>query len=95
MIKRRSQGAIRRLRYPSITIWPASVPVKVELWPAHNKATPNKIGAALPRNVGSSMWASSMLVTSMPRRPNTAALTIRIAALTKNATLSAMAASSR
>ena len=31
LIKRRSQGAMRKLRYPSITIWPASVPVMVEL----------------------------------------------------------------
>ena len=42
---RRSQGARRRWRYPSITIWPASVPVRVELWPAHRSAMANKIGA--------------------------------------------------
>ena len=43
-----------------MTIWPASVPVSVELCPAHSSATPNRIGAALPRNDGSSLCASSM-----------------------------------
>ena len=37
VISRRSQGAMRKLRKPSITIWPASVPVRVEFWPEASK----------------------------------------------------------
>jgi hypothetical protein len=78
-----------------MTIWPASVPVNVELCPAHSRAIPNRIGAAPPRNSGSSRCASSMLATSWPWRWKTEALRTRIAALTKNAAFSAMAESIR
>ena len=45
VMRRRSQGASRILRKPSITICPASVAVTVELMPQHKSATPNSVGA--------------------------------------------------
>src|ERR1700722_9395542 len=42
---RRSQGAIRQLRNPSITICPASVAVMVEFSPQHSNAIANSVGA--------------------------------------------------
>ena len=78
-----------------MTIWPARVPVRVELCPAHSSAIPNRIGADAPRKPGRSLYASSMLATSTPLRWKTAALRTRIAALTKNAAFSAIAESIR
>ncbi len=45
VMMRRNQGAMRRCKYPSITIWPASVPVTVLLCPAAMSAMANKTGA--------------------------------------------------
>ena len=45
-------------------ICPASVPVSVELCPAQSRATPKRIGASGPRNVGRSSCASRSLATS-------------------------------
>ena len=39
VIRRRSQGRMRKLRKPSITIWPARVPVSVEDCPEQSSAT--------------------------------------------------------
>ncbi len=64
-------------------IWPASVPVMVELWPAQSRAIPKRIGAALPRNDGKSRCASSILATSSVFLWKTAALRTRMAALMK------------
>ena len=41
VISRRSQGRMRKLRKPSITIWPARVPVSVEDCPEQSSATAN------------------------------------------------------
>ena len=41
VIRRRSQGRMRRSRNPSMTIWPAKVPVSVEDWPLASSATAN------------------------------------------------------
>ena len=55
---RRSQGAMRRLRKPSITIWPASVAVMVEFSPQHNSAIANSVGAMLEPSSGArNAWA--------------------------------------
>ena len=43
VIRRRSHGRMRKLRKPSITIWPASVPVSVEFWPEASSATANSV----------------------------------------------------
>ena len=49
---RRSHGAIRRLRKPSITICPESVAVIVEFSPQHNSAIANSFGATLEPSKG-------------------------------------------
>ncbi len=41
VIRRRSHGRMRKFRKPSITIWPAMVPVRVEDWPEQSRATAN------------------------------------------------------
>ena len=43
VMSRRSQAGSRMLRNPSITIWPASVPVMVEFWPEASSATANRV----------------------------------------------------
>ncbi len=52
VISRRSQGAMRKLRKPSITIWPASVPVRVEFWPEASNATANNVLAMPTPRIG-------------------------------------------
>ena len=57
--RRRSQGRSRMLTKPSITIWPASVPVIVELCPAQMREIANRAGASvLPTRGARSWWAS-------------------------------------
>ena len=51
VMRRRSQAGSRMLRKPSITIWPASVPVMVEFCPEASRATANSVLAAVvPRS---------------------------------------------
>ena len=85
-------GLIRRLRYPSITICPASVPVMVELCPAAIKAMANKAGANfVPNNGANNLCASFNSATPvLPDLKNTEAANTNMAALTKKAALSAM-----
>ena len=45
VIRRRSQGRMRMFRKPSITIWPASVPVSVEDCPEQSSAMANRTPA--------------------------------------------------
>ena len=45
VINRRAHAGRRMSRKPSITIWPDSVAVTVELSPQHNSAMPNSVGA--------------------------------------------------
>src|SRR5436189_159421 len=55
---RRSHGAMRKLRKPSITIWPESVAVMVELSPQHRSAIANNVGAMVePSNGARNAWA--------------------------------------
>src|ERR1700688_3179801 len=55
---RRSHGAMRRLRNPSITIWPDSVAVMVEFSPQHKSAIANSVGAKVePSNGARNAWA--------------------------------------
>src|ERR1700733_9991031 len=55
---RRSHGAMRRLRNPSITICPDSVAVMVELNPQHNSAIANSVGASVEPSSGArKAWA--------------------------------------
>src|SRR6185503_15981970 len=54
--RRRSQGRTRRLMKPSITIWPASVPVSVAFWPEQSSATANRMLAAPVPSSGESSW---------------------------------------
>ena len=84
---RRSQGFSRRFRNPSITIWPASVPVSVLACPLARSATANSVLAAgMPSMGESSWWASPMSATSACSVPwNTAAASTRIAALIRKA----------
>ena len=49
---RRSHGAIRKFRKPSITIWPESVAVTVEFKPQHNSAIANSVGAKVEPSKG-------------------------------------------
>ena len=51
---RRTQGASRTCRNPSITICPASVAVTVEFWPEASSATANRVLAAAAPSVGDS-----------------------------------------
>ena len=43
VISRRTHGRIRQCMKPSITTWPASVPVMVLLWPLASRATANRM----------------------------------------------------
>jgi len=47
VISLRSHGFSRKSRNPSMTIWPASVPVRVEFWPEHRSAAANNVLARL------------------------------------------------
>ena len=59
VISRRNHGVIRMLRKPSITIWPASVPVRVEFCPDASNATANSMLATpIPNNGLSNLYAS-------------------------------------
>ena len=52
---------MRRFRKPSITIWPASVPVSVAFWPENSSATANIVDASVVPSSGvSSLYASEM-----------------------------------
>src|SRR5258706_128172 len=84
---RRSHGRSRMSRKPSITIWPASVPVSVEFWPLARSARANTVLAPVtPRSGVRSWYASWISATSpCPVRLNVAAATIRIAALMNSA----------
>ena len=55
VISRRSQGRMRMLRNPSMTIWPASVPVSVEFWPDASSASANTVLAPAPSSGVSSL----------------------------------------
>ena len=44
------------VRNPSITIWPAMVPVMVEDWPEQSRATPNSTLATVVPSSGVSNW---------------------------------------
>ena len=94
---RRSHGRTRRWRKPSITIWPASVPVIVLDWPEDRSATANSVEASeVPSSGASSRCASSRRATlACPVRWNAVAARTRIAAFTKNAQFSATAESTR
>jgi hypothetical protein len=64
VINLRSQGFSRMCRKPSITIWPANVPVKVEFWPEASKAIANKVLAMVApskavRNLCASMMSAA------------------------------------
>ncbi len=50
----RCQHGIFRSRKPSMMIWPAIVPVKVELWPEASSAMPNSVAAMALPTMGSS-----------------------------------------
>ncbi len=54
VISRRSQGRMRKLRKPSMTIWPAMVPVMVEDWPEQSRATANNTPAMVVPSSGAS-----------------------------------------
>ena len=88
---RRSQGASRISRNPSITAWPASVAVTVELSPQHSSAMPNRVGAmAEPSSGCSSADACPSSTTSvLPALWKLAAARIRIEALMTSANISA------
>src|SRR5512134_3057117 len=92
VISRRSQGRSRILRNPSITIWPASVPVSVEFCPeARSARAKTALAPPTPSSGVSSScacWISATWV--LPLRWNVAAATIRIAALMNSANDRAM-----
>src|SRR6516165_10521382 len=80
---RRSQGATRKFKNPSITIWPDSVAVMVEFNPQQSNATANKVGAKVEPSSGARKecaWASSA-TSVFPARWKVAAARIRIEAL--------------
>src|SRR4051812_15527163 len=52
VMRRRSQAGSRMSRNPSITIWPASVPVMVEFWPEARSATANSVLARVVPSSG-------------------------------------------
>jgi len=84
---RRSQTGRRKSRNPSMTIWPASVPVMVEFCPEASSASANTTLAAPAPSIGDNrLCACSISATSVrPELWNTDAARIRIAALIKNA----------
>ena len=92
VIIRRSHGGSRMSRKPSITIWPASVPVIVEFCPEASSATAKSVLAAVVPSSGASRSVrvadvGHALVCRWPWK--VAAARIRIAALMKNAKSSA------
>src|SRR5205085_2896273 len=89
VIRRRNHGRIRRFRNPSITIWPASVPVRVEFCPEASSANANTALAPVTPSSGVSRWYACWIsATSVrPARWNVAAATIRMAALMNRAKL--------
>ena len=63
VVSRRSHGARRMSRKPSITAWPASVAVTVEFKPQHSSAIPKRVGAMADPSSGCSSacaWFSSI-----------------------------------
>ena len=65
LIRRRSHGWMRMRMKPSITIWPASVPVIVLACPDDSSATANKVAASeVPSSGVSNRCASSSFATS-------------------------------
>ncbi len=65
VIIRRSHGGSLMLMKPSITTWPASVPVIEEFWPLASSAMANRVLApAAPTRGLSSLYASWMAATS-------------------------------
>jgi hypothetical protein len=48
MTRRCQQQGILRSRKPSRMVWPAIVPVKIELWPEAKRAMPKRMAAAGP-----------------------------------------------
>ena len=90
--RRRAHCGMRRRRKPSITIWPASVAVTVELSPEASSATANRIEAMLKPSSGESS-AKAWLISATSWCPvpwKATAATIRIEALTNSARISAM-----
>ena len=64
VMSRRSQAGSRRSRNPSMTIWPARVPVMVLFWPDASRANAKSVpAAAVPSSGLSSWWASLMSAT--------------------------------
>ena len=55
VISRRTQGRMRQCMNPSITTWPASVPVMVLLCPLASSATANSVLAAAVPSSGASV----------------------------------------
>ena len=56
--RRRSHGAMRQFRKPSITIWPDRVAVMVEFKPQQISATANSVGASVEPSSGArKAWA--------------------------------------
>lgn len=70
VMRRRNHGASFMSRKPSITIWPASIAVTVELIPQHNNAMPKSVGAIAKPSIGAKrLWTSPSSATSVwPRR---------------------------
>jgi hypothetical protein len=96
VIRRRSQGCMRKFRKPSITIWPAIVPVSVDDWPEHSKARANRtLANVVPSSGESSVLACWISVTTIPRLKNTMTASTMIAAFTSKAPLRAMLESIR
>ncbi len=91
VMSRRNHGRIRMFRKPSITIWPASVPVSVEFCPEASSARANTALAPATPSSGVSSWYASWISATpvWPARWKVAAATMRIAALMNNAKLSA------
>ncbi len=56
VMRRRSQGFRRKLRKPSITICPASVPVSVAFCPEASRATAKSVLAMPTPSVGLRSW---------------------------------------
>ena len=62
---------------PSITTWPASVPVMVLLWPAASSATANRtLAAAVPRSGASVRYATRIQSASAPKWIDLASATL-------------------
>ena len=92
VISRRAQGGSRMSMKPSITIWPESVAVTVELSPQHNSAMPNNVGAMAEPSSGArnECTCSSSATSVLPILLKVAAARMRIEALISSANISAM-----